>query len=100
MYFRFGSLPGMTTAKQFATISGMKTLTIEIIPDPHGGFTARLPDVPAYGEGNTEEEAMADLKEGLHAYIDAFGLNDALARVSSPISIRQLRMSLRDFSLA
>jgi hypothetical protein len=31
-------------------------LTIEIIPDAHlGGFTGRLPDIPAYGEGETEE---------------------------------------------
>ena len=38
-------------------------LTIELIPDPDaGGFTARLPDVPAYGEGETEEEAIADLR--------------------------------------
>lgn len=39
-------------------------LTIELIPDPvQGGFTARLPDIPAYGEGETENEAIEDLKE-------------------------------------
>jgi predicted RNase H-like HicB family nuclease len=48
---------------------------VEIIPDPDlGGFTARLPDIPAYSEGETEDEAIADLKEALRAYIDAFGL--------------------------
>lgn len=37
-------------------------LTIEIIPDlEKGGFTARFPDIPAYGEGETEDEAIADL---------------------------------------
>ena len=31
-------------------------LTIELIPDPEqGGFTACVPDIPAYGEGETEE---------------------------------------------
>lgn len=31
-------------------------MTIEIIPDPeYGGFTACVPDIPAYGEGSTEE---------------------------------------------
>ena len=31
-------------------------VTIELIPDlEEGGFTARMPDIPAYGEGETEE---------------------------------------------
>ena len=60
-------------------------LTIEVIPDPEfGGFTARVPDVPAYGEGDTEEAAIDDLQEALRGYIETFGLEDALARVSTP----------------
>lgn len=60
----------------------MPGLTVEIIPDTEqGGFTARVPDIPAYGEGNTEDEAIADLKEALAAYVEAFGIEDALARV-------------------
>ncbi len=56
-----------------------RQLTAELIPDPEeGGFTARVPDIPAYGEGETEEEALADLKEALQAYSEAFGLEDAL----------------------
>jgi predicted RNase H-like HicB family nuclease len=61
------------------------TLTIEIIPDPEeGGFTARLPDIPAYGEGETEEEAIDDLKVAIRGYIDTFGLDDALSRLAQP----------------
>jgi predicted RNase H-like HicB family nuclease len=79
----------------------MGKITIEIIPDlQEGGFTARLPDIPAYGEGMTEEEAIADLKEALRAYIEAFGMEDALARLSPPASLRELNVSLRDFSFA
>ena len=38
-------------------------ITIELIPDlEEGGFTARIPDIAAYGEGETEDEAIADLK--------------------------------------
>ena len=56
-------------------------LTIELIPDPEqGGFTARLPDIPAYGEGETEDEAIEDLKEAIRGYIEIFGLEDALKR--------------------
>ena len=53
-------------------------LTVEIIPDSEqGGFTARLPDIPAYGEGETENEAIEDLKEALRGYVETFGLDDA-----------------------
>ena len=46
----------------------MSGLTVEIIPDAEqGGFTARVPDIPAYGEGDTEEQAVADLREALAA---------------------------------
>ncbi len=33
----------------------MRQLNVELIPDPDfGGFTARVPHIPAYGEGETE----------------------------------------------
>lgn len=48
-------------------------LTIEIIPDPEeSGFTARLRDIPAYGEGESEYEAIDDLK-ATHGCIETFG---------------------------
>ena len=75
----------------------MMSLTVEIIPDvEQGGFTARVPDIPAYGEGNTEEEAISDLREALAAYIEAFGVDDALARVNSPSSLRRLDLELEN----
>ena len=77
----------------------MPQLTIEIIPDPElGGFTARLPDIPAYGEGETEEEAIADLQEALRAYIEAFGVQDALARLNQPSSLRRIDMELESLA--
>lgn len=79
----------------------MERLTIELIPDAEiGGFTARIPDIPAYGEGKTEEDAINDLKEALRAYIETFGLKDALARVNPPTKLRQISISLKDFSIA
>ena len=74
-------------------------LVVELIPDPEqGGYTARVPDIPAYGEGKTEEEAIADLKEALQAYVEAFGLEDATARMSRPSSLRQLDWNLAEFA--
>ena len=75
----------------------MARFTVELIPDTElGGFTARVPDIPAYGEGETEVEAIADLKQALRAYIDAFGLEDALARVNPPSALRHLDLELDD----
>ena len=75
----------------------MKRLTVELIPDlEQGGFTARVPDIPAYGEGETEEEAITDLREALRAYIETFGIEDAVARLNPPSSLRQLDLELQD----
>jgi len=77
----------------------MSGLTVEIIPDQEqGGFTARVPDIPAYGEGDTEEQAIADLREALVVYIEAFGIDDARARVNSPSSLRRLDVELADLA--
>ena len=63
----------------------MEKLRIELIEDPVvGGFTARVPDIPAYGEGETEDAAIADLKEAIAGYIETYGMEDAAARVSQP----------------
>ncbi|HEV3300092.1 MAG TPA: hypothetical protein VG055_10635 [Planctomycetaceae bacterium] len=74
------------------------SLVIELIPDDEeGGFTARIPDIPAYGEGETEEAAIADLREAVRGYIETFGLEDALARVSQP-SMRKIDWDLAELA--
>jgi predicted RNase H-like HicB family nuclease len=74
------------------------SLVVELIADlEQGGFTARLPDIPAYGEGETEDEAIADLKEALRGYIETFGLEDARSRLSSP-SIRTIELELTELA--
>jgi len=75
----------------------MRRFTVEIIPDlEQGGFTARVTDIPAYGEGPTEDEAMADLREAVAAYVEAFGMEDTLARVNQPIALRELDLELEN----
>lgn len=70
-------------------------LTIELIPDEEqGGFTATLPDIPAYGEGETEAEAIEDLKEALRLYIDVRGIDAALALVRGRTVSRELDLDL------
>lgn len=75
----------------------MKRLTVELTLDPEfGGYTARVPDIPAYGEGDTEEDAIADLKEALTTYVEAFGLDEAAMRLHPPSSLRHLDLELQD----
>ena len=79
----------------------MDKVTIELIPDPElGGFTARIPDIPAYGEGETEEAAIADLKAALAAYVEEFGLEAALSRVNAPTKLHELSIDLESFARA
>jgi predicted RNase H-like HicB family nuclease len=73
----------------------MQRFTVELIPDEEqGGFTARVPDIPAYGEGETEDEAIADLKEALLCYVESFGLENTLSRVNRPTALREMDMEL------
>lgn len=77
---------------------GNHTIVIELIPDEEqGGFTAHIPDIPAYGEGETEEEAISDLKEGLLCFIEARGLQEAISRLNCPSSIRRVEVGLPEF---
>jgi predicted RNase H-like HicB family nuclease len=70
---------------------------VELIPDlEQGGFTARVPDVPAYGEGETEDAAIADLREALAGYVEAFGMEDLLSRLNQPISLRPMDLELEN----
>ena len=79
----------------------MKEFAIEITPDEEvGGFTARIPGIPAYGEGETESVAIADLKEAVAAYVLAFGIEDALDRMSVPTKLHRIETSLEEFSLS
>lgn len=72
-------------------MTALPTVAIELIPDPElGGFTAFIPELPALGEGKTEQEAIEDLKEGIALYIEEFGLEEALSRIVSLSRIRTI----------
>lgn len=69
----------------------VREVNVELIEDPElGGFTARLPDLPVYGEGETEDEAIADLREAVQGYVETFGLEDTLNRIAESIRVRSV----------
>lgn len=75
----------------------MRGPTVELIPDlEEGGFTARVPDIPAYGEGETADEAMADLREALRVYVEAFGVEETMSRLNPPSELRRMDLDLED----
>ena len=74
-------------------------LQVELIPDSEqGGFTASVPDIPAYGEGETEEEAINDLKEALRAFIEAVGLDETLSRIRPYAVVREVDLDLAELA--
>ena len=90
------TLPSRVPAKR-CPVDSIGLLTACRVMWEQGGFTARIPDIPAYGEGETEDEAVRDLKEAVRGYIDAFGLDDALARLTKP-TLRELDWDLAELT--
>ena len=74
-------------------------LTVELIADEdQGGFTATVPDIPAYGEGDTEAAAIEDLKEALRLYIEVRGIDEAISLVRPRAVIRTLDFDLTELA--
>lgn len=77
----------------------LSQIAVELIPDPEqGGFTARIPDIPAYGEGDTEEEAIADLKEALILYVEEVGVEETVASMLPVPTIHFVQWNLSELS--
>ena len=50
-------------------------LTAVLIPAPEGGFTALNPETGSTSQGETVEQALANLKEATELYLEEFPLN-------------------------
>jgi predicted RNase H-like HicB family nuclease len=49
-------------------------LTAVLIPAPEGGFTALNPETGSTSQGETVEEAVANLREATELYLEVFPL--------------------------
>ncbi len=56
-------------------------------------FSAYVPDIPGCGEGETEAEAIADLKESLRAYIEARGIDQAISLIRPRAQVLELDLA-------
>jgi predicted RNase H-like HicB family nuclease len=52
-------------------------LTAVLMPAPEGGFTALNPETGATTQGETVEEALANLREATELYLEEFPLEAA-----------------------
>jgi hypothetical protein len=74
----------------------MLRLPVEFIPDPElGGYTAQIPGVPAYGEGPSKSEAVADLRLAFGAYVEEFGFKNTLAKVNRAAELQEFEFPVK-----
>jgi predicted RNase H-like HicB family nuclease len=67
---------------------------VHIEHDPEAKlFSAYVPDIPGCGEGETEAEAIEDLKEALRLYIEVRGLDKALSLIRPQAQVRELDLT-------
>jgi predicted RNase H-like HicB family nuclease len=53
----------------------MMILTAVLLPAPEGGYTALNPETGANSQGESIEEALANLREATELYLEAFPLS-------------------------
>ena len=52
-------------------------LTAILLPDSEGGYTALNPETGSTSQGETVEEALANLREATDLYLEEFPLSNA-----------------------
>jgi predicted RNase H-like HicB family nuclease len=52
------------------------TLTAVLIPAPEGGYVAMNPETGTTTQGETIDEAMANLKEATELYLEEFPISE------------------------
>jgi len=48
-------------------------ITAELIPEKEGGYTVYCPELDIYTQGDTEEEALRNLKEAAELHLEEIG---------------------------
>jgi predicted RNase H-like HicB family nuclease len=62
-------------------------VTAILTPAPEGGFTALNPETGTATQGDTLEEAVANLREAVELYLEEFPLNLGAAPFVTTLSI-------------
>lgn len=52
-------------------VADVRVLTAVLVPDPDGGYVAQIAELPgAISQGDTVEEALANVREAAEAYLE------------------------------
>jgi predicted RNase H-like HicB family nuclease len=52
-------------------MADVRVLTAVLVPDPDGGYVAQIAELPgAISQGDTVEEALANVREAAEAYLE------------------------------
>jgi len=69
-------------------------VTAELTPDEEeGGFTVYCPELDIYTQGETVEDAIANLREAAEGYIEVVGLNNLRLR-PKPAVRREVELTI------
>ena len=64
-------------------------LTAVLLPDAEGGFTAVNPETGSTTQGETVEEALANLQEATELYLEEFPLESLGKALLTTIEVRR-----------
>lgn len=73
-------------------MTGIATVAF-VLDEELGTWTAYIPDVAAYGEGASKEEALEDLKKAVALYIEEAGVEDFLAHIAPTTEYERVPLS-------
>jgi predicted RNase H-like HicB family nuclease len=63
------------------------TLTAVLTPDPEGGYVAHNPETGTTTQGDTFQEALANLKEATELYLEEFPLMTTSAALMTTFEV-------------
>ena len=65
----------------------MRVLTAMLVPDPDGGYVAQIAELPgAISQGDTVEEALANVREAAEAYLEDATPEEIAALDAHPVT--------------
>lgn len=65
----------------------VRVLTAMLVPDPDGGYVAQIAELPgAISQGDTVEEALANVREAAEAYLEDATPEEIAALGAHPVT--------------
>jgi predicted RNase H-like HicB family nuclease len=65
----------------------VRVLTAMLVPDPDGGYVAQIAELPgAISQGDTVEEALANVREAAEAYLEDATPEEIAALDAHPVT--------------